>query len=192
MDIHRLLHSSCCSLNTNTVTTPQLIGIARTLEAEWWQVCGEAWVRGQRKMSQVLGAFGLLHFTMLRPVLPRRAFLNLWTVYFFNFPIFFRATANRGYGGPPVYTTAVFNPTAGLTITNNPSVLINVQIWKYFTFAKQISRGGKVHASTYQQYLHVNSSSSYSTTALLVWPWLPLHVNYPSEFSVWKCLLSPL
>jgi hypothetical protein len=28
----------------------------------------EAWVWGQRKMSQVLGAFGLLDFTMLQPV----------------------------------------------------------------------------------------------------------------------------
>jgi hypothetical protein len=25
--------------------------MARTLEAEWWQVCGEACVRGQRKIS---------------------------------------------------------------------------------------------------------------------------------------------
>jgi hypothetical protein len=33
-----------------------------------------AWVRGQRKMSQVLGAFGLLNFTMLRFVLAWRAF----------------------------------------------------------------------------------------------------------------------
>jgi len=49
------------------VITWQLIGTARTLEAEWWQVCGEAWVQGQRKMSQVLGAFGLLDFTMLLP-----------------------------------------------------------------------------------------------------------------------------
>ena len=38
------------------------------------QVCGEAWVRGQRKMTEVLGAFGLLDFTMLRPVLEWRAF----------------------------------------------------------------------------------------------------------------------
>jgi len=37
------------------------------LEAECWQVCGEAWVQGQRKMSQALGAFGLLDFTMLQP-----------------------------------------------------------------------------------------------------------------------------
>jgi len=44
------------------------------LEAEQWQVCMEAWVQGQRKMSQVLGAFGLLDFTMLQPVLAWRAF----------------------------------------------------------------------------------------------------------------------
>jgi len=39
------------------------------LEAEWWQVCGEEWVWGQTKMSQVLGVFGLLDFTMLWSVL---------------------------------------------------------------------------------------------------------------------------
>jgi hypothetical protein len=39
-------------------------------------------------MSQVLGAFGLLDFTMLRSVLACRAFCNLFIVYFFNFPIF--------------------------------------------------------------------------------------------------------
>jgi hypothetical protein len=31
-----------------------------------------AWVRGQRKMSQVLGAFGLLDFTMLQSLLAWR------------------------------------------------------------------------------------------------------------------------
>jgi hypothetical protein len=87
--IHRLLQPSICFLNINTAITRQLIRIARTVEAEWWQVCGEAWVRRQRKMSQVLGAFGLLNFTMLRPVVAWRAFLNIWTVYFFNFTRFF-------------------------------------------------------------------------------------------------------
>jgi len=52
----------------------QLIQTARTLEAEWWQVCVEAGVQGQREMSQVLGAFELLDFTMLRPILAWRAF----------------------------------------------------------------------------------------------------------------------
>jgi hypothetical protein len=66
-----------CFLNINTAIMRQLIRTARTVEAEWWQVCGEAWVRGQRKMRQVLGAFVLLDFTMLRPVLSWRTFLNL-------------------------------------------------------------------------------------------------------------------
>ena len=64
-------------LNKNTAITRQLIRTARALEAEWRQVCGEAWVRGQREMRQVLGAFGLLDFAMLGPVLAWRAFCNL-------------------------------------------------------------------------------------------------------------------
>jgi len=68
-------------------------------EAEWWQVCSEAWVRGKRKVSQVLGAFELLDFNILRPVLARREFLNLRTVYFFKFPIFW-GWRGEGEGGP--------------------------------------------------------------------------------------------
>jgi hypothetical protein len=64
-------------LNINTAITRQLIRTARKLDAEWWQVCGEAWVRGQRNMNQVMGEFGLLDFTMLRPVLAWHTFLNL-------------------------------------------------------------------------------------------------------------------
>jgi len=81
---------SCCFLNTNTAITRQLLRTARILEAEWWQVCGETWVRGRRKMSQTLGAFGLLDFTMSRPILAWRSFWNFRNVYFFNFPIFSR------------------------------------------------------------------------------------------------------
>jgi len=47
------------------------------LEAIWWQVCGEVWVQRKRKMSQAMGAFGLMDFTMLQPVLAWRVFLNL-------------------------------------------------------------------------------------------------------------------
>ena len=100
MGIHRLLHSSFCFLNTNTAITRQLIRTARTLEAEWWQICGEVWVWGQRKICQVLSAFGLLDFTILRPVLAWRAFLNLWTLYSVNFP-------NLGGGGRPTADTVV-------------------------------------------------------------------------------------
>ena len=88
-------------LKINSTITRQLIRTAKTLEAEWWQVSGEAWVRGHRKRSQVLGAFGLLDFTMSRPVLAWRGFWNLWTVYFFNFPIFF-----SGLGKPLIRGSA--------------------------------------------------------------------------------------
>ena len=64
-------HKHCDNAATTVIRT------ARTLEAEWWQVCGKAWVRGQTKMRQEQGAFGLLDFTMLRSVLAQRAFLNL-------------------------------------------------------------------------------------------------------------------
>jgi hypothetical protein len=53
-------------------------------------------------MSQVLSTFGLLDFTMLWPVHAGSAFLNLWTIYFFNFPNFLGAAVNCRYGGPPV------------------------------------------------------------------------------------------
>jgi hypothetical protein len=57
---------------------------AWTLEAEREQLQGSG-VWGQRKISQVQVAFGLLDFTMLRPVLAWRSFWNVWTDYFFNF-----------------------------------------------------------------------------------------------------------
>jgi hypothetical protein len=47
------------------------------LEAEWWQVMQGSMGMGQRMMSQVLGTFQLLDFTMLQPVLAWWAFLNL-------------------------------------------------------------------------------------------------------------------
>jgi len=80
----------------NTAIMQQLTRTARMLEAEWWQVCGETWVWGQRKLSQVLGAFGLLDFTMLRPFLAWCVFWNLQAIHFFTFPNFFQAAVNCG------------------------------------------------------------------------------------------------
>jgi hypothetical protein len=60
-------------------------------------------VRGQKKMSQVLGAFGLQDFTMLRPALAWRAFWILWTVYLFNFTIFF-----SGRGKPRILNQRIW------------------------------------------------------------------------------------
>jgi len=79
-------HKHCDNAATIVIRTE------RTLEAEWWQFYGEAWVRGQRKMSQVLGAFGFLDVTA-HSRLPRVFKLMR---RFFNFPMFFRAAANRG------------------------------------------------------------------------------------------------
>jgi hypothetical protein len=58
-------------------------------------------------MSQVMDSFGLLVVTMLRAVVAWRAFLNLRNVYFFNFPVFFRAAVNHGYGGTPGLHTSL-------------------------------------------------------------------------------------
>jgi hypothetical protein len=102
-------HKNCDKAATAVIRT------ARTLEAEWWQVCGEAWVRGQRKMSPVLCAFGLPDFTMLRPVLAWRAFWNLRTLYFFfNFTIFF-----SGCGQPWIrQSTCTSEPTIHFGVKN--------------------------------------------------------------------------
>ena len=105
MGIHQILHSSCWFLNINTAIMRRLIRTARTLEAEWWQVCREAWVRGQRKMS-----LGCWISPCYGPFSLGGAFWNLWTIYFFNFSIFFfQAVVNRGYwilgyGGPPLFS----------------------------------------------------------------------------------------
>ena len=48
---------------------------------------------------------GLLDFTTLRPILAWM-FWNLWTIYFFNFPNFFQAEVNCGYGVPPVFVVS--------------------------------------------------------------------------------------
>ena len=57
----------------------------------------EAWVRGQREMSQVLGAIGLLDFTLLG-----RAFETYEPFISLVFQ-FFAAAVKRGYGAPPVF-----------------------------------------------------------------------------------------
>jgi hypothetical protein len=53
----------------------------------------------------ILGAFGLLDFTMLRPLLAWSTVRNLWTVYLFNFPIFF-----SGRGKPRILHQRIRGP----------------------------------------------------------------------------------
>ena len=125
-------------MNTNTAITQQLIQTVRTLEAEWWQVCREAWLRGQREMSQILGTFGLSDCTMLRPVLTCHAFRNLLNFYFFNFPNFFGAPVNRGYWigwirGPHVHSYAacvIFKCAHALAARSSPGSL-PISLWPH-------------------------------------------------------------
>jgi hypothetical protein len=76
-------------MNTNTAITRQLMRIAGTLEAEWRQVLRGSVTTGQRMMSQVLSAFGLLDFTMLCPVLVGGRFETYETFICLIFPFFF-------------------------------------------------------------------------------------------------------
>jgi hypothetical protein len=55
-------------LNTNSAITGELMGTARTVEAEWRQVLWGRVGTGAKEDEQVLGAFGLLDFTMSQPV----------------------------------------------------------------------------------------------------------------------------
>ena len=106
--IHWLLHSSCCYLNTNTVITQQLFQKARTLEAEWWQVCREAWVRGQRNESSTgrVWAAGF-HHVMACSCLA--CILNLMNHLFLPFPKFF-----SGHSKPQIQKSACIQLTSHL------------------------------------------------------------------------------
>jgi hypothetical protein len=50
------------------------MGTAKRLKAEWRHVLPVSLSTGAKEDNQVLGAFGLLDFTMLQPVLAWRAF----------------------------------------------------------------------------------------------------------------------
>jgi len=97
--IHRLLHSSCCFLNTNTAIAWQLIRTARTLEAEWWQVLRGSVVTGTNEVESRSGrvwAAGFYH-VMARSRLPR--ILKLMNPLFLSFCIF------SGCGKPRITKT---------------------------------------------------------------------------------------
>jgi len=94
-------------LNINTAITRQLIRTARTLEAEWWQVCGGSVGTGTKEDESSTGhswAAGFHHITdrsRLARVFKLEPFMSL------NFQIFFsdRGYWIRWYGGPPVFTS---------------------------------------------------------------------------------------
>jgi hypothetical protein len=71
-------------LNTNSAITGGTDRNSEKGRSRMEASCGGKRVRGQRKMSQVLGEFGLLDFTVLRSVFAWHAFLNLVTLFFFK------------------------------------------------------------------------------------------------------------
>ena len=113
MGIHRLIHSSCCFLNTNTVITRQLTETARTLEAEWLASLRGSVDTGTKEDESSTGyvwAAGFRHVTA--PSRLARSFkrMKIWCLSFSNF--FFLAAANRGYGSSPVYLSLTKHCTA--------------------------------------------------------------------------------
>ena len=104
--IHQILNSSCCFLNTKTAITRQLIQTARTLEAEWCKFAGKRgwgdkgrWVKYWAHLgcwtSPCYGLFWLgVSFETYE------LFISL------IFDFFFRAAINRGYGDLPVLASS--------------------------------------------------------------------------------------
>jgi len=90
-------------MNINTAITRQLIRTARTLEAEWWKVCGEVWVRGQNKRGVKYWArLGCWISPCCGPFsLDRRFEIHEPSIFFFNFPSFF-----SGRGKPRIRGSA--------------------------------------------------------------------------------------
>jgi len=87
-------------LNTNTAITRQLIGTARTLESEWWQVNGEAWIRGTNEDESTTGrvwAAGCHHVTSRSR--SARVFETYKPFISLIFQIFFRVAVSHGYAG---------------------------------------------------------------------------------------------
>jgi hypothetical protein len=87
--IHRLLHSFCCFLNTNTVITGQLIGTARTLEAEWRATLRGSVGTGTKEDESSTGRVWTAEFHHVTPRSRLARVCKLMKIYFFNFPIFY-------------------------------------------------------------------------------------------------------
>jgi hypothetical protein len=68
----------------------------RTLEAEWGQILQGSVGTGPKEMSQVLGAFGLLDFTMLGLFSLGRYF-ETYELFISLISKIFRAAVNRRY-----------------------------------------------------------------------------------------------
>ena len=128
MGIHQLFHSSCCFLNTNTAITQQLIRTARTLEAESLQVCGKRDYGDKGRWVKYLARLGRWISPCYSPFSLGAPFLKLWTVYFFNFPIFFSAR-----GQPRIRrSTCTWNCSSNPSTHHNSVILNSAQVQNQF------------------------------------------------------------
>jgi hypothetical protein len=98
-------------------------------------------------VSRVLGAFGLLNFTMLRPVLAWRAFWNLWTVYLFNFPFF------SGRSNPRILNQRIWKHDC---IYSHPAITFfrTYVLWPQTQRAKQSAHIRKYNAGYVFEFLN--------------------------------------
>jgi hypothetical protein len=92
-----------------------------------------AWVREQRKISQVLGVFRPLDFTMLQPVLTGARFVT-YELYFCNFQFF------EGHGKPWIlnqwmwqHSCTLFNPVTSDRCPSAKYPLTRLIFQKIFT-----------------------------------------------------------
>jgi hypothetical protein len=82
-------------MNTNSAKTRQLIRTSRKLGAEWRQVLWVSVSTGSKEDESSTGRFWAARFHHVTARSRLAGVLELRNVYFFNFPISFRAAVNR-------------------------------------------------------------------------------------------------
>ena len=107
-------------MNTNTAITQQLIRTARTLDAERWQVCGEAWVRGPA---------GFHHVTVRSRLARVLNHMNRLFSYFSTF--FFTGHSKPRIRGPPVCVCVAKAVQASSQCSNLSVSKVNYLYQKY-------------------------------------------------------------
>jgi hypothetical protein len=104
-------------------------------------------------MSQVLVTFGLLDFTILQPILTWHTFLNLRTVYFFNFPNFF-----SGRSQPRIIETTYTAVHLGMYICVCVCVYTYIYIYIYIYIHTHIHTYTHTH-TTWQNLTYISALS---------------------------------
>jgi hypothetical protein len=117
---------------------------------------------GTKQISQVLGPAWLLDFTMLRPVLALWAFLNLQTIYFFNFPIF---------GGPGKPKTLNQQIQGHDCVLNCVLVVLFRSVYKnwYHMLVNEFILASSITQTTFPVLKHFPQYENYNFDRCFVW-----------------------